>query len=431
MGTIIFQGRNYSKFSFFDRRRKTVKMKISLEEAQSLLIGAAYPVKENSVTLLESVGRILSRDILAPQDLPVFDKSPLDGYALKAEDTKNATVSDPAVLDVIEEIRAGYRAQKSIDTRTAIKLMTGAPVPDGADVVIKYEDVERTGNQVKIFSPLEAGKNIVRAGEDLSGGEVAATRGSMVNPPLIGLLAALGIIEVPVFNKVKIAIVSTGDELLDPSQELRPGKIYNSNLHSLAAAGFELGTQPVIMGIVPDQKDATVAIINDGLKKADIVITTGGVSVGDYDLVPDALGQVGAETIFKGVSIKPGSPVMAARKNKKLIICLSGNPAAALVSFELIAVPAIKKMMGMNRCLPVMTRVILAEDFNKESPQRRFLRGRLYLDKEKPYVRLTGAQSNGILTSMVQCNVLVDIPAGSGRLSAGQEVSALVTGRIN
>lgn len=404
-----------------------MKTGISLEEAQTLLLELVEP-KECSVPIVYAAGRILSQNIRAPIHLPPFDKSPLDGYALRAKDTVEACRAHPVTLEVIEEVRAGYTARNSVTPGTAIKVMTGAPIPDGADVVIKFEDVNREGNKVKVFYPLKSGCNIIYAGEDVRQGEIVAKKGVLLNPPLVGLLTAFGIQQVPVFSKTNIAILSTGDELLDPSENLKPAKIYNSNLHSLSAYCLQLGAEPVSLGIAPDEKEVIVKRISQALEYADLVITTGGVSVGDYDIVPTALNCMGADILFWKIDMKPGSPLIAAQYKNKLVIGLSGNPAAAFITFDLIVVPLIKKMLGFTEKLPLKISAILTDDFKKPSGQRRFLRAKLQTFNGINYVKLTGEQSNGILKSMVECNALIDVPAGSDPLVAGQEVVAVVLG---
>ncbi len=403
-----------------------MRTSIALEEAQTLLMQAAGNVLESRVELLDAVGRVLSQDIVAPMNLPSFDKSPLDGYALRAADVAEAREDHPIALDVIEELAAGYAAKNKVVQGTAIKIMTGAPIPEGADIVIRFEDVKREGKIAFFTTPLRSGSNVIRAGEDLQKGRCVAATGALIVPALVGLFAALGYTSVPVFDKLKVAVASTGDELLDPSQSLSPGKIYNSNLYNLAAFCTQLGIHPLIFGNVPDRPEAVAQTIAKGLRDADLVITTGGVSVGDFDAVPDALELLGAEVLFRGVDMKPGSPVMAAVKDGKIIVCLSGNPAAAMITFELIVVPLLKKLMGLTVCFPTKVRTVFADDFVKPSPQRRFLRGKLHLGMEANYVTLTGGQSNGVLQSMIDCNVLVDIPAGSGRIQRGQPVTALI-----
>lgn len=412
------------------RMPKDSKMKtnIELEAAQQLALDSITSVKTCYVLLQEATGRVLSADICAANDLPPFNKSPLDGYALRAQDTIAASGSNPVTFDVIEEVPAGYIPTKKVVPGTAIKVMTGAPIPEGADIVIKYEDVKRDGNIITLSYSLKAGANIILAGDDVMKGDVIARQGTVITPPLAGLFAGVGVWEVPVYDRVKVALLSTGDELLDPSQELEPGKIYNSNLHCLVGLCSELRVIPIPVGIVPDRKDVTAERIRESLERADLVITTGGVSVGDYDMVLGALQDINADIVFWKIDMKPGSPVVVAQKDGKLIIGLSGNPAAALITFELIAVPLIKKMSGQKTHLPKKISAILQNDFDKPSPQRRFLRAHCFSDGVNR-VELTGEQGNGILTSMIHCNALIDIPAGSGPLCKGQTVTALLLGK--
>ncbi|HWR45518.1 gephyrin-like molybdotransferase Glp [Sporomusa sp.] len=399
---------------------------ILLEEAQQILLEKVHSLQTSCVTLFEAVGRILSQDIQAKTDLPPFNRSPLDGYALQARDTAEADTLSPVSLAVIEEVPAGYMPRQKVTAGTAIKIMTGAPIPEGADVVIKYEDVEWEQNTVRLFHKLKAGSNIVLTGEDVVKGEIIAKQGSRLTPPLVGVLAAQGFAEVPVVRKPKVAILSTGDEVIDPSEALHPGKIYNSNMHSLCASCIALGAEPLPMGIVPDNKQLIAEKISHALGLADIVITTGGVSVGDYDAVPDALKELSADLLFWKIEMKPGSPVVAAVHNNKLIIGLSGNPAAALITFDLVVVPLIKKMLGQDRHLPLTVPVVLANGFYKSSPQRRFLRAQLYRKNRTVYAKLTGEQGNGALKSMIDCNALIDVNAGSGPLTAGEHGVALI-----
>lgn len=408
-----------------------MRTNVSLEEAQALLLERVYPAKECYVSLSDAIGRVLSQDIKASENLPPFNKSPLDGYALQAKDTEGAEQPGGVQLKVIEEVRAGYLPTKKVTSGTAIKVMTGAPLPEGADVVVKYEDVDRSGAYIRLDYTVKSGSNIIQAGEDITKGETVAYKGTLLTPPLIGLIASIGVPKVPVFNKVRVAILSTGDELLDPSQELQPGKIFNSNLHSLRALCLNLGAHPVSFGIVPDEIEVTAERISEALTGADIVITTGGVSVGDYDVVLDALKKIGSDIIFWKVDMKPGSPIVAAEKDNKLIIGLSGNPAAAFITFDLVVVPLIKKMRGLDSQLPLKVSATFVDHFDKQSPQRRFLRAELFRQGEKDYIKLTGKQSNGILKSMISCNALIDVPAGNDRLISGQKVSAVLVGSFN
>ena len=408
-----------------------MKENIQLEEAQSLLLDKITPVGKCKVPLLEASGRVLSEDIKASTSIPPFSKSALDGYALKASDTFQASSSASVKLKVIEETRAGFPAKQKVVPGTAIKVMTGAPIPDGANTIIRYEDVIRNEDYISIFSVLKAQDNVINVGEDVEKGEVVAHKGSIVTPPLVALLAGLGISQVPVYTKVKIAIMSTGDELLHPDEEMQPGKIYNSSLYGLMARCHELGGLPLDLGIVPDEIEAASLAIARGLEEADIVVSTGGVSVGDYDVMKDAMVSAGADIVFWKVAMKPGSPIAAAIKDNKLIVGLSGNPAAAMVTFDLILIPLLKKLMGIDNPLPEEIQGVFADNFMKASPQRRFLRAKLERKDGIDHFKLTGDQSNGVLMSMIGCNILIDIPAGSGSVIYGQKVSGYIVGDVN
>jgi molybdopterin molybdotransferase len=405
-----------------------MKQNVSLEEAQNLLMELVSPPEVEFVPLDEAFGRVISQTIAANASLPFFDRSPLDGYALLAADTLSATLLQPVRLRVLEEVPAGYVASADIVSGTAIKLMTGAPVPAGADVVIKYEDISRQGDIIEVFQPLKSRSNIVYTGEDLKQGEAIAEPGMIVTPSLIGLMASLGMTAAPVYRRIKAAVLSTGDELLSGGEPLQPGKIYDSNRYVLQARCRELGIIPVLLKNAADNKAIVAGRILEGLERADLVITTGGVSVGDYDVVKDALQSIDADCIFWKVAIKPGAPIVAAIKANKLIIGLSGNPVAALLTFELLVIPLLKKMMGRRNCLYTQLQGVLANSYKKPSDKRRFLRGRLIAGNGNFTVELAGIQNNSALASMLECNVFVDVPAGSGPLVAGDSVSVVVIG---
>lgn len=405
-----------------------MKTNISLEEAQNILLANCSPVGLEYADLQDSLGRILGEDIISPENIPPFARSPYDGYAFRAADTLEASLNNPAVLEIIEEVPAGYAPTQKVSSGQAVKILTGAPIPEGADAVVKYEETEINGELVSIFTPYHAGENIVPAGEDVAQGEFIAARGTVISPPILGLMAALGIGEVPVFKRPRIAIISTGDELLDISEALKPGMIRNSNSYTLAAYCKEAGAEPIILASVKDRAEEIGAQIEQGLAAADMVITTGGVSVGDYDVVGEAIDSIGAETLYWKIEIKPGSPNLGAVKNGKVILALSGNPAAALVIFHLLGIRYIKKLAGRSHYLPECCEVILKSNFRKLSPRRRFLRGKLVIENGTSYMQITGAQGNGVLRSMIDCDLLAEIPAGSGPQPAGTKLNAY---RIN
>jgi molybdenum cofactor synthesis domain len=403
-----------------------MKINIALEEAQELLLNLAEVAGEYQVPLAEAWGKVLSRDITAPHNIPPFPKSALDGYTFRAADTEAAQSSNPVRLEIIDKVRAGYHARHAVSSGTAIKIMTGAPIPDGADAVLKWEDVQVSGNYVYIAQPYKSGDNIIPVGQDVVRGELAAPKGALITPPLVGLFANLGLKSIPVYLPVKAAILSIGDELADLSQELSPGKIYSGNSWTVAARCHELGALPIELGIAIDDIKDIADHVNRGLAEADIVITSGGASVGDYDLIKDTLVQSGAKVLFWKLAMKPGAPVVAAVKDKKLIIGLSGNPAAAMTTFDLLVIPIIKKMLGLSKQLPARIEAVMLDSFKLHNEERRLLRARLITKDTANYVKLTAGNGGGTIKSMVDANVLVDIPAGSGPVFSGQKVACFL-----
>lgn len=401
-----------------------MRSNVSLEEAQSLLLNTISPVEVISVPLNQSFGRILGEDAAAWLSIPSFTRAAMDGYAFSAATVKSAGLNKPAAL----KVQSGT-SYTSIESGACCKIMTGDPIPPGADTVIQHEKVLRHEDSIFVSHPLLAGENIIPIGDDVQAGDLLGRQGSIISSPLAAVLAAQGKGQVKVFRTVKIAVICTGNELVDPSGDLTAGKTYNSIGCGLAARCWELGCEPLDLGICSDQVEEMTACLDRGFREADLVVITGGISVGDSDLVPEVLTQMGADLLLRGVAMKPGSPFLAAFGNGKPIIGLSGNPAAALVSFELIGIPLIRKLMGLEAILPARFTGTIADSFSKASPQRRFLRARLLPDTGSTQVRLTGPQGNAVLKSLLACDALVDIPAGSGPVTAGQPVSGFLTGR--
>jgi len=401
-----------------------VRKNILLEEAQDLLLNYCPQIGKKNSSLIDALGRVLGEDVKAQESIPSFDRSPYDGYAFRAEDTQNATREHPITLKVIEEVPAGHAPRNKVVSGQAVKILTGAPIPEGANAVIKYEETELKGSFVSIYNSMRPGENVVPAGEDVAQGEIIASQGVVITSPVMGLMAALGITVVPVYQRPRIAIVSTGDELLDISEPLTPGKIRNSNSYTLQGYLRTIGAEPVMIGTARDKTEEVASLIKQGLERADMVITTGGVSAGDYDVVRNAVEFMGAETLYWKIRIKPGSPTLAAHKDGKVILGLSGNPAAAMVVFQLLAIPYIKKMAGRKNYLHPKIEVALRKDFRKASPTRRFLRGRLVFENGMTFMDTTGNQDNGILRSMIGCNVLAEIPEGSGPVKSGEKLTA-------
>ncbi len=403
---------------------------ISLENALGLLLERIKVSTEEWTDLHLAHYRILAREIFAPINQPPFHRSPLDGYAVRGIDLASASRDAPVRLKITETLAAGFIARGRVEPGTAVKIMTGAPIPPGADTVVPFEQSRDAGGNVEIFVPLPPGSNLVKAGEDITSGNLVLERGTQLTSSEIGVLSALGLARVDVYRRPRVAVLSTGDELMGLGEDLTPGKIYNSNLYSLAALIQENGGEAVPLGNAPDRAVDTAYKITDGLLRADLVITTGGASVGEYDVIKDALEMVGAQLLFWKVAMKPGTPVLAALAGEKLILGLSGNPAAALISFEVLVRPLLRKMAGFSDLFRTRIRVKLVDSFAKKSSLRRFLRARVEPTEGALYARLAGAQNPGVLTSLLNTNAYLDIPGNNGVLREGDIVEAIIIGQL-
>lgn len=399
---------------------------IALEEGLEAVIRHVDPVGGESVKVTEGLGRILYEDVAAEICLPPFDRSPLDGYAIRAVDIEHATAGAPVKLTIGEEIQAGACSSAVVEANQAAKILTGAPIPKGADAVIRFEDVEEQADHIRVSSPLKPYSNYCFAGEDMTVGETALIAGTKIGPAEIGVLSALGIEKVQVFKRPRIALLSTGNELVDNGQPLPPGKIYDSNLHSLTAYVQQLGSLPMRGALVPDDATAIAAAIESALQESDILITTGGVSVGDYDLVKDAMKKIGADVLFWRLNIRPGTPVLCTVKDGKVIISLSGNPTAAMTVFHLVAAPAIRRIMGISNWGNVRQMAELRDEFTKSGSQRRFIMCYSYIEEGRLCASFPAAQSPGRVKSMLGCNAMLDIPANAGPLMPGDKVKIVM-----
>lgn len=387
--------------------------------ARDLLLSKTPVLDAEPVALEKSTGRVLAEDIAAADNVPPFDRSPYDGYALRSEDTAQASADAPVTLYVIEEVPAGAVPTKICTKNTAVKILTGAPIPEGADCVINYERTEFTESTVKIFAPVKAGSNIVRTGEDVRKGDILVRKGQIIDAGTAGTLAAQGIAFPRVYRRPRVGILSTGNEVYEIGAPLAPGKIYNSNRYTLAAMLESIGCEPVYLGLAGDRIDAILSLIEKGLAECDAILSTGGVSVGDYDLTPDAMEQAGVNILFRGVRLKPGMACAYGEKDGRLVCGLSGNPASSLTNFCAVAIPALKKLAGRSDYFPHGIMVTLKNGFPKKSPTTRLLRGTLDLSDGSVGMTLSEDQGNVVISSAVGCNVMAIIPAGSGSVEAG------------
>ena len=397
--------------------------RLSVEEASALLCRCAAPVRRETLPLTRALGRVAARDLFAVMDQPPFDRSPLDGYALRHGDLEGACAEAPAVLPVCRRIFAGDPPGDPIPRGCAARIMTGAPIPPGADCVVRQEDTDLGEKTVRIFVSLSAHDNICDRGEDLRSGAPLFPAGTVLTPAHLGVLAGQGMETVEVFARPRIGVLSAGDELVSPGTSLTPGKIYTSNQFYLSARLEQLGMEPVISEVHGDDPQALSAAVTALLAECSAVVTTGGVSVGQKDYMPAVCQRLSAALLFHGVAVKPGSPMLAMTVQGKPVVCLSGNPFAAAATLEAVARPMLLRLAGRRDCTLPRTSGVLTAPFRKASPGRRLVRAILTDGK----VTLpAGGQVSGVLSSWMGCNCLIDIPAGSPALPAGTEVEVIL-----
>lgn len=391
-----------------------------------LLMKRVQPVPTETVSIDSLYGRVLAQDVTAKVNVPSFDRSPYDGYAFCSEDTVAAAKDHPVTLRILEEIPAGSVSHYPVTKGCAAKVLTGAPIPEGADAVIKFEQTEFTAETVTIFTPCKKDSNIVKTGEDVKTGDVLAKTGTKIDTGLAGTLASQNITSALVYRIPRIGILSTGTELLELGAECVPGKIYDSNRYMLNAAVQNMGFTPVLYGPAVDRTKDICALIKRGISECDALLITGGVSVGDYDLTPAAMDMAGAETLFRGVDMKPGMACAYGIYDGKPICGLSGNPASAITNFHAIAAPVLRKLSGQADCLPKEISVKLINGFRKKSPGTRFLRGILDLSDGTVRMFVSREQGNVVLSSTIGCNVIAMIPAGSDAIPDGAELKGFL-----
>lgn len=393
---------------------------LQIEEAQAMLTEQVRKIEQTErVSLADALGRVLAEDVTAERDQPPFPRSPLDGYAVRAADVAGASKENPAVLHVIGRIYAGYVFDGIVGEGQAVRLMTGAPIPEGADAIIRQEDTFAENDTVQIYVSSESYQNYCFQGEDYKAGTVLLPKDSRLDAGKITVLSSLGKTEAVVYRKPSVAVISTGDEVLVPGQPWSPGKIYDSNRAYICARLTEAGNPPVISMHAADEARKVADEIRKAAQQADFVITTGGVSVGEKDILHDVVKLLDAEQLFWKVRIKPGSPTLAFVCEGTLVLCLSGNPFGAIANFELLARPVLAALTGQKDWLLPMENAVLQNDFRKPAGARRFLRG--CLENGKVYIN-GKMQSSGAIASMVECNCLVEIRPDMAGAMAGETV---------
>ncbi len=394
-----------------------------IEEAQKIVLDSTPVLGLEKVPLLDTLGRVLGEDIIVERDNPPWDNSAMDGFAVRWDDIKREHAIDkPVALSVIEDVPAGKMPTKTVGPGQAIRIMTGAPVPKGADTVLKVEDTEHTPDSVRVFKPEPKGSNIRPQGEDVKKGERIIAKGTPVRPGEAGMLAILAKSFVFVHQRPRVAILSTGDELADLDERYSEEKIINSNSYGIAAAVQDAGGIPFLLGIAKDNPSALKEKISHGLT-ADILVLSGGVSMGDYDFTKAVFQDLGAAMNFWKLAIKPGQPLAFGKIQGKLAFGLPGNPVSSMVTFEQLVRPAMLKMGGHRSYGRPVVQALFQEKFSKRTDRRHFLRGVLTNESGVFKVWTTGDQGSGILTSMVKANCLIDVPMNVERLNPGDPVS--------
>jgi molybdopterin molybdotransferase len=397
---------------------------LSVEEAQRKILEKVTRMPSEDSTTKDALRHILAQDIVSPVDIPPFDNSAVDGFAVRSQDTPGASRKSPVRLVMKGTIAAGDTPALSVSRGECIKVMTGAAMPAGADSVVMIEDVRAEEDGVLIFAPAEKGENIRRMGEDIERSQVVLKEGSLLRPQELGVLASLGMARVSVVARPLVALAATGDELVGIEEPLSPGKIRDSNRYSLAGLITETGCVPLELGIIPDRRQDMESAFRGALGQSDVLITTGGVSMGEYDLVREVLSSIG-EIVFWQVNMKPGKPLTFAVADGKPVFGLPGNPVSCMVSFEIFVRPALLAMMGHNTVFKDMVQARAVSDIEKKKGRAEFKRGRMSRQGGILFVDLTGPQGSGILTSMVKADGLVYLAEDRGPVSSGEEVSVI------
>ncbi len=394
---------------------------ITVDEALDRILSKIKPLGLEKVSILDTMGRVIGEDIFAPRDIPPFDNSGMDGYAVKWEDVKNATPQSPIKLEVVEDLPAGFISKRILEKGQAIRIMTGAKIPNQADTIIPVEDTRQEDRFVFILKSSHRGQYIRRAGEDVKKGDRVISRGDLIRPQEVGMLASMGRSFVNVYQRPLVSVLCTGEELVDIDERLDEGKIISGNSYTLTAQVRDCGAIAIQLGIVKDRKDEIMAKLHQGLR-ADVILSSAGVSVGDYDFVKDALIELGMEMVFWRVAMRPGSPLTFGMLNDKPVFGLPGNPVSSMVSFEQFVRPTLLKMMGHRQIFRPLIEAILSEDIKKEPGRRHFIRGILSFEGGNYFVRTTGSQGSGILRSMVRANGLIIIPEDKELVRQGEKV---------
>jgi len=403
---------------------------INVNEAIERVMNYKTEGSKTYISINDSYGRFLAEDLVADHHVPPFDRSPYDGFAVRAKDTETATRNEPLLFEVIGKIGAGSVFEGKVGSQQAVRIMTGAEIPDGCDAVVMLELADETTKNDKpcfyLKKQMKSGENISFTGEDTKKGEVLTSKGTYINPGIVALLATFGYKNVPVSAKPKVGIIATGSELLDVDEPLEPGKIRNSNAYMVHSQILRAGGEPVYFGQFSDDFETCYTQVKNALDQVDFLITTGGVSVGDYDYLPDIYKKLEATVLFNKVRMRPGSVTTVAEKDGKLLFGLSGNPSACYVGFELFTRPIIRHYLHAECPFNKKETAILGLDFSKANPFDRFVRGQLSYENGKLMATPVGLDKSNVVSSLGQANVLIVLPGGTRGYEKGMEVSVIL-----
>lgn len=405
-----------------------IRTPISVSEAIARIEAHVAPLAIESVPLADSYGRVLAEPIVATYDVPPFHRAPYDGFAIRAIDSSGASGDNRIAFHVVDHIGAGALSAAELGEKEAVRIMTGAALPNNADAVVMFEQATENDHGFTIRKPFSPLENVSLRGEDAKEGETIIAAGTIITPGTIALLATFGYAHVRVAAIPVVGIIATGSELLAVEDDLQPGKIRNSNGPMITAQLARIGVRARSYGIMGDNLESSLALVAQALAETDSVITTGGVSVGDYDYLPAIYERLGATVLFNKVAMRPGSVTTVAVLDGKFLFGLSGNPSSCYTGFELFARPALLRMMGSNKPYLPYTQAILLEDFTKANPFARFVRAIYHYDGKQATVVPAGFNKSNAVTSIARGNAFIVLPGGSRGYAKGDRVDVLLLG---
>ena len=400
---------------------------LSVKEARDKMLGCVLEILTVKISILDSLDMVLAEDLISKEDIPVFDNSAMDGYAVRVKDVEGADESHAVRLALLsEDMPAGEVPTQKISTGYCISIMTGAPIPENCNAVVMKEYTTKDGEGILVFKECTEGENIRYRGEDIKRGDTVLRKGKKIFPADIGIMASLGVSKILINRPPVVGVIATGNELLEIDKELEIGKVRDSNSYSLSAQLKEMGIKYIRYGIVKDERKVLEKKILEALSESDILLLSGGVSMGDYDFVKETMIGIGAELVFWMVNQRPGKPLAFLKYGDKFIFGLPGNPVSVMICFEMYVRPLIRKMMGYNDLFRPSLRARASHDFKNKIGRTNF--ARVVLDKKGNgyFFRSTGMQGSGILTSMVKADGIAVFPEDAGDIKKDSEVEVFL-----